>query len=51
MIGVSCIFEFHFVKFSALGKRGFSILLFDNLEYVCVYLFSCIDTVFEFLMS
>ena len=31
MIGISCIFEF-----SALGKCGCSILLFNNLEYVCL---------------
>ena len=46
MIGVSYIFEFRFFKFSALGKCGCSILLFDNLEYVCVCRFSCIHTVF-----
>ena len=38
MIGVSCIFQFRFFKFSALGKCGCSILLFDNLEYVCLCL-------------
>ena len=51
MIAVSSIFEFRFFKFSALGKCGCSILLFDNLEYVCVCRFSCIHTVFEFIMS
>ena len=45
MIGVACIFEFCFFKFSALGKCGCSILLVDNLEYVCVCRFSCIRTV------
>ena len=29
MIGVSCISEFHFFKFSALGKCRCSIVLFD----------------------